>query len=108
VRKAFLLGYSLALHRRFNEGTLGGIKPLFTQPKQFLPRRRVRGLDRLRRRGIELTARQLVGMYVAQHLYVAAPRIAGDLAGELRMLIRAPRGRRDSAFDLNGATRTKA
>ena len=86
--KAFLLGLGLAAHRRLNEGTLGGVGRLFADPREFLPQRRINGLERLRRRGVNPTTLLLARMYIAQQFCLVLPKVIGDLAGEVRMALR--------------------
>ncbi|HLX18949.1 MAG TPA: glycosyltransferase [Gaiellaceae bacterium] len=87
-RKAFLLGFGLAAHRRLNDGTLGGVRRLFADPREFLPQRRIHGLERLRRRGVYPTPLLRARMYVAQQMCLVLPKVIGDLAGELRLAVR--------------------
>lgn len=87
ARKAYRLGFGLAAHRRYNDGPLGRHPRMFLQWRSYTPSRRIYNLERVRlQRAGRLSNRELVGMYVVQHLCVQVPVALGDLLGELHQM----------------------
>lgn len=84
TRKSFRQGFCSAAHRRYGSGLLRDRPPAFRNLRSYTPRRRVRGVDRLRRQGFSPTTRQIVGMYLYQYAFVQLTRVAGDITGEVR------------------------
>jgi glycosyltransferase involved in cell wall biosynthesis len=83
-RKAYKLGYGLAAHRRYNEGPLGRHPRMFLQWRSYAPSRRIYNIERVRaQRSQSLKRRELVGMYLVQHVCVQFPVTIGDFLGEL-------------------------
>lgn len=84
TRKAFRLGFGLAAHRRYNKGPLGKHPRMFLQWRSYAPSRRIYNVERVRaQRHRMLRRRELIGMYVVQHLCVQIPVTVGDLLGEM-------------------------
>ncbi|MGD9573233.1 MAG: glycosyltransferase family 2 protein [Thermoleophilia bacterium] len=92
TRKSFRQGYCSAAHRRYGSGLLRDRPPSFRSLRAYTPRRRVRGVDRLRADGLDPSGRQIVGMYLYQYAFVQLTRVAGDISGEVRHRVAGRRG----------------
>lgn len=85
ARKGYRLGYANAEHRLYAEGPLRERARICTQPGNWLPRRRLWGLERLNGRSALLTRRRILTMHAAQYLCLQLPMVAGSLVGTLRV-----------------------
>ena len=90
VRKSYLQGRGGAAHRRFGSGALHEQRPLFLSWRSYAPRRRIRGVDRLRRQAFQPSRSQLLGLYLGQYAMVRLPRLLGAVAGEVRHAVGGP------------------
>ena len=93
ARKAYRLGFGLAAHRRHNEGPLGRHPRMFLQWRSYVPSRRIYRVERVQAQR-PTSKRELVGMYLVQHICVQVPLATGDLFGELHQARLRRRGDR--------------
>jgi glycosyltransferase involved in cell wall biosynthesis len=104
TRKAFKLGFGLAAHRRYNEGPLGNHPRIFLQWRSYAPSRRIYNIERVRaQRSRSLRRREILGMYIVQHICVQIPVTMGDLLGEVHQ---ARLRRRERAATSGAAPKT--
>jgi cellulose synthase/poly-beta-1,6-N-acetylglucosamine synthase-like glycosyltransferase len=89
AQKAFRVGYGAAQARMHATGPLRETPWLWTHPGAFVPRRAIRGVERLERRGIRLTPRRLAQLRVVQYVFVRLPMVAGNLAGAMHSVTAA-------------------
>ena len=84
ARKAYRGGFSYAVRRRVETGSLSGTRPMFRQLRPYLPPKRLRRLSRVVELDYEPTVLELVQMHIARYLWVQLPTIIGDYVGERR------------------------
>ncbi len=82
--KCYRLGRGLAPLRRNARGPGPG-RPLLLRPWHLLPNPRLRRMERLTRRGIEVGALLRIRLLAAQYLFCDLPYFAGDVVGTLRL-----------------------
>jgi glycosyltransferase involved in cell wall biosynthesis len=85
ARKAYRLGHANAEQRRHAVGELGDRACFCLQPGNYVPYRRLWGIERLEGSGVTLTRRRLAAMHVTQYLWMQLPMIWGSVVGSLRV-----------------------
>lgn len=84
ARKSYRLGLSQAKRRRIATGHLAGAAPEYTNPRRYLPPKRLRRMPRVAALDYEPTILQLVQMHVVRYACVQVAKLAGDFVGERR------------------------
>lgn len=95
ARKSYRLGRGSAAWRRHARIPVAR-RPLFLGSRRLLPRASLRRVDRLKRRGVNVTLPRRVRMGVAEILFVSLPLVWGDVVGTCANAferLRAPRAR---------------
>jgi GT2 family glycosyltransferase len=80
--KAYRLGYSHAARRRISTGALSGQRPLYRQPRNYVPRRPRHQRRRVEQLDYVPTVVERVAMHLARYICMQLVLLAGDYAGE--------------------------
>jgi glycosyltransferase involved in cell wall biosynthesis len=84
ARKGLHAGVGAARLRRYGAPALVDFERFWTQPRAWLPPRRLRGKERLEARGIHPRGSAVAGLLATHYLCVQLPRALGDLVESLR------------------------